>query len=184
MTLYATVAQFKAQTGLTGTGDDVAINDILEGVTKLIDRVCNRPGGFIASTSNSYKYYVGSGGEAQRIDECVSISEVAVKDAVSDSSYTAWTSPTTNMAGDGDWFAASGNTATPELNRTPYTLLMIDINGSYSVFTGGRSTRLRGFVTHPDDLTSKRGIPTVRVFAKWGFATTVPDDIRDAAIMV
>jgi len=51
---------------------------------------------------------------------------------------------------------------------------MTDPNGSYSVFTSGfRNVGVRkGY-----------GLPTVKVTAKWGFAVTVPPDIKQACIM-
>jgi hypothetical protein len=109
---------------------------------------------------------------------------VAVKDSATDTTYTAWANPTTNMAGDGDWLAFAGDAQSPEfdpINRgRPYTALMIDPNGDYSVFTSGKFSSRPGF---KPALSAGRGLPTVKATAKWGYATTVPYPIKEACIV-
>lgn len=177
---YATVAELRADINLTSTDDDSTLARLLDSASGAIDRFCNRPDGFVAPSAATYRYYVGDGSACQRIDECVAISEVAVKDASTDTTYTAWDSPTTNMAGDGDWMAFSGEREAPNYNDLPYTGLMVDPNGDYAVFTSGTYVGLRGF---PPAGTTRRNLPTVRVNARWGYALAVPAAIKEACIM-
>lgn len=179
---YATVAELRAEINMDSTTDDVTLARLLDAASQAIDRYCNRPGGFVASAANDYRYYAGSGEGVQRIDECVSIAEVAVKNAASDTTYTVWASPTTNMAGDGDWLAFSGSLEQPNFNALPYTGLMVAPGSAYSVFTSGAHLSLTGF-PHESDGMGGRNIPTVRVYAKWGYAVNVPAQIKTACIM-
>jgi len=181
---YGTVIELRNLINLSAETDDWELAGLLEAAARSIDRYCNRPDGFMADDVVSYRYYTGTGTTVQRIDECVSISEVAVKDSPSDTTYTAWDSPTTNLAGDGDWIAFSGDQQRPDFNGLPYTALMVDPNGDYSTFTSGVFASLRGFPVYGVD--TRRSVPTVRVSAYWGFYTTetVPDDIREANVML
>jgi hypothetical protein len=181
MARYATALEMRSQIDMTTATKDAEIEIVLEGACDTIDRVCNRPDGFLADTVVSARYYVGTGEPYLLIDECVEIGEVAVKDAVSDEDYTAWDSPTTNMAGDGDWLAASGDPLVPNFNVLPYNLLLVDINGDYSRFIDGKLSGLWGWRAGREHL--RRGVPTVRVTAKWGYSVDVPDDIVQAALM-
>ncbi len=177
---YATVAELKADINLDSTSDDTTLARLLDAASSTIDHFCNRPDGFVAPSAATCRYYVGDGSSCQRIDECVAITSVAVKDSPTDTAYTAWTSPTTNMAGDGDWVAFSGERESPNYNDTPYTGLLVDPNGSYSVFTNGAYVGLRGF---PPAGTTRRNLPTVRVTARWGYAVTAPAAIKSACVM-
>ena len=178
---YATVKELRNQIGITGTGDDVELAALLDAATEAIDNFCNRPDGFQADTVDSARYYTGSGETTQRIDECVSITTVAVKDSPGDSDYTDWDTPTTALAGDGDWIPYRGDKDNAEFNSLPYDHLMIDPNGDYGAFTSGRFTGRRGF--KPTSVVS-RGVPTVKVTAKWGYSAAVPYAIKQACIIV
>jgi len=179
---YCTLAQVKDSMQKTDAGDDAIITRIIAGAERKINQFCNRPDGFEADAAASYRYYMGSGKTYQLIDECVEIDSVAVKDAITDDTYEAWTAPSTNMAGDGDWFAGTGDPDDPDYNRLPYTILFIDPNGDQSWFTGedlwmrkrGRQVRGRSYLAR---------VPTVRVEAKWGYSVNPPDDVVEACIM-
>jgi hypothetical protein len=119
----------------TDDDDDEILTRILDGATRKINQLCNRDN-FEADDRFTTRRYVGSGKTYQRIDECVEIETVAVKDAISDDTYETWTNPTTLFAGDGDWFPGSGDPDYPDFNHTPYTLLLVDPNGDQSWFTG------------------------------------------------
>ena len=60
-------------------------------------------------------------------------------------------------------------------------MLIIGPNGDYATFTSGQFTFRKGFT--PLEATTTRGIPKVKVTAKWGYAADVPDDIFEAIIM-
>lgn len=180
----ATVAELKAEINLVdGAGKDTAsLQRILDAAEGAFTRLCKRPDGFVADATATARYYVGSGTTYQHIDECAAISAVAVKDSPSDDEgdYTAWTLGTVGTTTSADCFPATGDIECPVYNRTPYTLLIIGANGAYSVFTSGSFTTRGGF---PPRGAVTRGVTTVKVTARWGFALTVPDDIKEACIM-
>ena len=171
MSRYASVDELKTLVK-KGDGDDTALGIILDGAEDAIDRFCRRPYGFVATSG--VNLYRGSGTAVQPIDECVSISKVEVKDAPSDTAYVEWAVT--------DYTYGSGDPRWPEFNRTPYTMLIIAAGGDYSVFTSGRYTWRSGFPPDADSPTD-RGVPTVRVTATWGYAATVPNQIKVASIM-
>ena len=179
---YATAAELRTQidmTGSTGHKSDDALEVILDAVSDLIDRFFNRPDGFIADTNASARYYAGSGKRYQYIDECVEITEVAVKDSTSDTTYTVWTDPTTNLAGDGDYIAFNGDPLAPDFNNLPYMAIMTDPNGDFSIFINSRFTSRGGF--RPTSGTST-GVPTVKVTAKWGYSVAAPAVVKQATL--
>lgn len=161
---YATVDELKDQIGKTGTDEDTVLEAILDAASVAIDNFCQRPDGFEADAAASVRTYSGDGGPILDIDEYVEVTLVEVKDSPTDDDYTAWE--------DEDWIPFSGDARRPNLNPIvqgrPYTAIMVSAVGSESIFTDGR--------------TSRRGVPTVRVTARWGYAATVPAVVRQAAI--
>jgi hypothetical protein len=178
---YATLAEVKQQMGKTDAGADVYIPSIIDAATEGINNFCNRPDGFEASDQATQRFFPGNGKAFMHIDECVEITAVAVKDSATDTAYTAWTPPTTNMSGDGDWFAFTGDPQWPDFNSLPRTSIMVDPNGDQVQFTSGLFTGLRGFP--PREGSLERQVPTVRVTARWGYAEDVPPAIKQACIM-
>lgn len=171
---YATAAQLRTQiekTGITGSGTDAALGVILDAATMAIDNYCNRPDGFIETAHDMDRYYTGHGEPWLFIDECTSIAAVAVKDSGTDTTYTAWATT--------DWQAACGDPKSPDWNRLPYDMIVVLPTGNYSLFTSGRFTTKRGFKPSSD---VTRGIPTVKVSAKWGYSVTAPAAIIQATI--
>ena len=181
---YATVAELKVRIQKTDDSEDTQLFALLEAAAVKIDRFCNRiDDGFLASETASVKHYQGSGKVWQLIDECVAITLVEVKDSPSDVGYVAWTTPTTPLAGDGDWYAFSGDPEQPDFNGLPYTALMIDPNGDESIFVSGRTSEATIWRSGVRGRNAIRHVPTVRVTAHWGFSASVPLDIREATIM-
>lgn len=180
---YATITELKNRLNITTTDTtrDSVLAGLLDAASEAINGLCNRPDGFVAVATATARYFYGNGARWQRIDECVSVSSVAVKDSPTDTTYTAWTSPTTNFSNDGDWIAAAGSQEFPEFNRLPYTLLLVDPSGDNGVFTSGRFTGRAGF--RPDNDTGYRNLPTVKVTARWGYAESVPPQVREATIV-
>jgi hypothetical protein len=179
---YATLAEVKERIDKTNADADAYLPAIITGASRAIDNFCNHPDGFVALTAATARYYAGTGTALQRIDECVEVTMVSVKDSVTDTTYTDW-SPA-------DWVAFSGDPRAPEFNRLPYDHLMTDIGGSYGVFTGG----VIGGLSYFDALFMRMGRynynprtarsqPTVKVTAKWGYAVTVPAPIKEACCM-
>ena len=161
MTDYATIAEIKAAMNKTGAGDDAVLTALATAASRAVDNFCNRPDGFVALTEATARVYAGEGKSWQTIDECTSVTEVAVKDSTTDDDYTDWTTA--------DWIAFSGDPEHPEFNRLPYTALMVGYDGDYAHFLNGR----RG----------KHSVPTMQITAKWGYATDVPTPIKQATII-
>lgn len=174
MTDYATLAEFKVTVPLASTdaSRDASITRMLTAASRAIDAFCGRPDGFVALGTAAARVYPGSGESVQRIDECTSITTVSVKDSPTDATYTDWAAT--------DWVAFSGDPEAPNFNSTPYTQLMISADSNYSVFTGGTYGARGGVPASPDRL---RAVPTVQVTAKWGYATTVPAQIKEVCIL-
>jgi len=148
----------------------------LDAAAARVDTYCGRESGmFVADSTASARTFVGSGSPVQRIPECAEISAVAVKDSITASSYTSWDST--------DYISARGDPKDPDFNNTPYTLLVCAADGDYSSFLSGRWSWKGGFRPDPEQYR-QRGYPTVQVTAKWGYATTVPDTIKLATVMV
>ena len=173
MAVYATVAELKARVNITSTdaSRDSVLSALLAAASGAIDQFCNRPDGFLAASVASARTYAGRGAPFVWIDECTEITAVAVKDAATDTTYTAWATT--------DWVAFSGSPDAPDFNRTPYTGIMTDPNGNYDTFTAGEFITRRGF--RPSSGVG-RAVPTVQVTARWGYANETPAQVREAAI--
>lgn len=169
---YATAAELRAQMNKTSTADDSILATILSAAERTINRFSNRPDGFEADAAASARRYAGSGKPYQSIDECVSITLVEVKNSPTSTSYTTWATT--------DWIPIRGDPEDPNYNGLPYTMIMVDPTGSQSIFYSGSFVTRGGFRPTTD---VHRGVPTVRVTAKWGFSVAVPDDIHEACIM-
>lgn len=169
MTAYATTDQMAIRMQslkVPSAAELIMFEDLLDSASRTIDRACRRADdGFIADTAETARYFTGFGETYLRIADCMEISEVAVKESVTSDDYDAWATPTSPMAGDGDWIPCAGNPEDPTFGRMPYNLLIIDLNGEFSYFIDGD------------------GIPTVKVTAKWGPLESVPSDIREAVCM-
>lgn len=169
---YCTTAELKAQIDKIGAGDDAVIAAIITAASRAIDNFCNRPDEFVALASATARTYAGSGKPYQLIDECVEITVVAVKDSATDTSYDTWAAT--------DYIACSGDPEAPDFNRLPYTMIMVDPTGDEAVFTSGKYITRGGFKPLTD---TSRGVPTVRVTAKWGYSVAVPEGIKQACIV-
>jgi len=169
VTVYATTDQFRLamqQLSAPSAAMLARMEEILEGVSKQFDNFCRRDTyGLVAGVAGTARYYSADGEAHLRIHQNVEVTEVAVKASMSAVDYDVWTAPTALMAGDGDYVVCRGDVVSPTYGTTPYDLLLIDINGEFSIFCAGV------------------GIPTVRVTARWGPYATTPDDIREACIM-
>ncbi len=168
---YCTLAEVKGQIKKSGTDMDTVISDVLiPGVSRAIDRFCNRSDEFVALAAATARLYAGDGSTVQWIDENTGVTLVEVKDSPSDTDFDAWAAA--------DWIAATGDPERADFNRTPITFLIVSAVGDFATFTSGSFTGRRGFRRQ----AMRRGVPTVRVTAKWGYATVVPSSIKEAAI--
>lgn len=164
--VYATSTAFKTRIGQDTTDDDTLITELLTSVSRLIDDFCNRHEyGFKAVDDATARLYTGYGASFLSIDENIEVTEVAVKDSVTDTTYTAWTTT--------DWVAYRGSRRVPNFNDIPHTSIMVSAVGTKARFLDGR---LR------DRANLGRQVPTVQVTARWGYADDVPPIIREAAV--
>lgn len=173
---YATVAEVKAQIQKIGSESDAVIAVIITAVSQEIDKIANRPDGFVATEFAEERIYTGSGTQVQNIDDTVEITEVAVKDSSTDTAYTAWLAT--------DWIPFSGDERFPVFNRLPYTAVMVDPSGDQAVFTSGTFVSRVGFryAIYPR-VERRRGVPTVRITAKWGYSVSVPPVVNQVCII-
>jgi hypothetical protein len=98
---YATISELRLQidkTGSTGPSSTPALQLLLDAATEAIDSVTNHPDGFVSLTTATARVYPGSGKAYQFIDECTSITTVAVKESISGATYTAWVAARPTMA--------------------------------------------------------------------------------------
>src|SRR5512139_729997 len=119
MANYCTAAELRTQiekTGTTGAATDAALGVIIEAASRTIDRHCNRPDGFVALAVATARYYNGMDKPYLMIDECTSVTALAVKDSPSDTTYTAWATT--------DYQVCSGDPGDPDWNSTPYNMIM------------------------------------------------------------
>jgi len=186
MSSYASAEELRAEIGQE-TADDVRLGRILDAAKVKIDNLCNRPDGFVADSTATARYYKGSGTPVQRIHECVTVSAVAVKASSSDDEddYTAWVVGIVGTTTEADVFPARGDTENPDFTLPsiigkPWDMLVIGPNGDYNQFSSGIRVASRGWRS---DAQFRRGLPTVEVTARWGYAATVPADIKEACIM-
>jgi len=162
---YATAAELRDRIGKVSADKDILLTALIAASERSINMFTNRPDGFEADAVVSARLYSGSGKSYLLIDECAEITSVGVKESVTDTTYTSW--------GAGDWLGFYGDPDNPNFQpltqSRPYNAIMVDPTGDESVFYCGKYGR--------------RGTPTVQVTAKWGFASTVPVDIREACLM-
>lgn len=179
-TRYATASELSSQTGVDLTKYQTQVEALLDAASEAINNQCHRKDGFVADTTATARLFTGSGKSIQMIDECVEITAVAVKNSITDTTYTAWAST--------DWIAFGGSYKRPDFNvlvydePRPYTGLMVSINGNHARFTSGMiKTGREGFP--PLDYQENIGQPTVQVTAKWGYASVVPNAIKQATLI-
>lgn len=169
MASYATVAQLRIRVPIKSvfTADQEAMfEEMLDAASRLIEGICGKEeDGFIAETPATDRYYRADGEDYLLIDPCIEVESVAVKTSSDATTYDAWSSPSTPMAGDGDWIPCTGDPDEPTYSRLPYTMLKIDPNGDY------------------DEFLDSSGLPVAKVTAKWGRTASCPPDIREATIM-
>ncbi len=169
MASYCTLVEVKENLDKTKTATDPAITALIARASAAIDSYTRRPDGYVALAVATARVYAGRGQPYLLIDENVAVTLVAAKEAVDDTAYTAWAA--------GDWLAFHGSPQNPDFNKTPYNGLFVQPDGGYASFVGGQwgGRGERGAV--------RVAMPTVQVTAKWGYAVTVPDPIKQACII-
>jgi hypothetical protein len=137
---------------------DTVIEGLILSVSGWIDQYCRRPDGFEAVTTATAREYVGRSKSWALIDECVQVTLVEVRHR----DETAWTA-----LASGDWMAFAGHPSAPKPNLGRFEGLMLRPRAAWRNF--------------PDGGDGEDGVATtVRVTARWGYADSVPDAIKQA----
>lgn len=167
---YCTVAQVKADlpdSPLFSSSDttyDAVISVMITAASRLIDKEVGRWDGFFYPTTDSQtRYFDGSGEIEQDIDECISLTSVAVAESggTGSTDYTSWTENTDFYV----WPYNYSNLA------QPIAKLVIDWNGDKSTWTRYRKavkvTGIFGYaLTPPKDVTQACKIQTMRWYMR------------------
>ena len=167
-----TVSDLRQAVGKDLPDDNAELQECLDAALQLVNDHCNRPDGWEAVSTATARIYPGTGKYYTWFDECVEITEVAVKDSPSDTDYVVWDA--------GDWVPFQGDPEWPDFNRTPYHGIMVTATGTVQTFTSGLFTGLRGF---KPDSEHVRNVPTVRITAKWGNQVVIPASVKRAVII-
>ncbi len=122
--------------------------------SRLIDRITGREEGAYQVSAATVRYFDGSGCGFQWVDEMAEApTAVAVSDDGSVTTYTSWAST--------DYMPWPYNAAA---QGRPYTRLDVDqLNGNHALFYAFPRS--------------------VKVTAKWGYSTEVPEDVQQAVIV-
>jgi hypothetical protein len=86
---YATAAEYRTQTGKTGTASDALVLSQLKAVSRYLDRALVRPLGFNKDGTAAVRVYVMGRGHILDIDDHVSVSSVEIGDKWSGDYQTA-----------------------------------------------------------------------------------------------
>jgi hypothetical protein len=161
---YCTLTEIKAEIPESGysssTDYDASISALITVASRMIDRELGRWDNFFYPTTDTVtRYYDGSGGEVQRIDEAVSISTVSMslQGLVGSTDYTDLDAT--------DYFTRPYNTIA---NAKPITHLEMDgLNGDYGTwYSFKKSVKVAGIFGYsaspPPPITQAAKIQTVR----------------------
>lgn len=155
---YVTVAEIKADlpdSDIDTLNDyDAVLANMITSASRLIDReVGGWPNYFDAPSTDSTRYFDGSGEEEQWIDPMTSLTSVSVAESGgrSSSNYTDWTENT-------DYYVWPYNYS--EIGKPIEKLIVDNFEGSKGVFNESRKS--------------------VKVVGKFGYSASPPDDIVQA----
>lgn len=155
---YCSTSDIKAEmpdSGLASSTDttyDTAIGNLITAASRLIDKEVGREANWFSTTDEQTRYYDGSGEVTQEIDECHTLTSLAVSEAGSivASEYTAWTLDT-------DYYVSPYNYS--DLG-VPIDRLIADWNGTKYKFPRYRKC--------------------VKVVGQFGYSATPPEPIKQA----
>lgn len=161
---YATVQELYEAIRGEGTPTTVeqdVMQSWLDAANNAIDVAMNHPAGFLAREDGAPLHFMGLGKPLLWITECVEVTLVEVRASSTSRDFVTWVTPSTPLAGDGDWFPLPLDAG--DLGQ-PYNQLCTDPNGSHSFFTKADK------------------LPTVRVTARLGYANVVPPLIKQICL--
>lgn len=154
MTDYITIQDLKGWRRDTTTANDIELSAIVTAASRWVDSRCGRV--FSTDSTATARYFTPTNPYLVPIDDAHEITAVAVDDADDGTYSTSWSST--------DWQARPVNQRGPQgQTGWPYTSIV--------------AVEARRF-----DLGSLR--PSVKVTAKWGWSAGVPDDVKQATLMI
>lgn len=153
---YASLIELKAAVGISDAADDDPLTLALDAASELVDQHTNRT--FVADATATTRYYTASSYNRVETDDIYTTTSLVV------SSYNV-TVPAAVAYTSAGYELGPINAAA--LGR-PYT---------YITHTAGWS----GAIAFPGALSTLPG--AIAVTAKWGFAATVPDAVKQATLL-
>lgn len=176
---YCNAEDVRTQIGAKSKDDNGIIESIIGAVSRMIDGYMGYQDiGFKALTTATIREYATTATKHAWIDPCIEITSVKMKSAITDTTYSITLTVGTHVRG----FSGSPNSRFTNFNKLPYHGIILLPNASRRLFLQGNFSDNSGFSIHPDDVGSAY-LPTIEVTAKWGYAETVPDPIKQACIM-
>jgi hypothetical protein len=172
--LYCSAQDIRNAINMTSDSDDGIITGYIAAVSRLIDGFMGRKEtGFQAIQTATSRVYAGNGERWLFINECIEITAVNVKDAITDATYDTVLAST-------EYEAFRGSYSNPNFNDMPYDAIMLSGNATINSFYVGNAINY-----HEDVVSNMKApqLPTVQVTARWGYADTIPEVIKTAAIM-
>lgn len=162
--VYATEAELRSIPEMDSASNDAVLLILLTAASRAVDGFCNRrEDGFKAPLTGTSRLFVGSGVGYVVINEAAEVSAVEYLSSSTDSTYT-----TLDAA---YWLAFSGSSDRPTF-LPPYVGISLN-----------RLAPIQAFVDGTPQEDGEASMPTVRVTAKWGYATTTPPLVKSATIL-
>lgn len=178
--IYCSASEIRSAMDGTSSSDDSELLLLASVASRLIDGYMGyKDVGFVAESIASIRTYSGDSKRYLWVDPCTEITSVAMKDSVTETTYSVSFTVGTHVTG----FRGDPKSKFVEFNKTPYHGILILPNAPRTYFVSGKYASEKGFPIHPDDIENAIYMPTVQVTAKWGYATTVPPIIKRATIM-
>lgn len=115
MNPYASVAEFKASSGLQSTADDTHIQLCLDAAAAALEGYCNRAPLVADAVATAREYAVLTMTGWHQIDECVAVTLVEIRSSASESWFTL-----------SEYTVAGGGPFFPRFGRPPYSWLYRD----------------------------------------------------------
>jgi hypothetical protein len=170
-TTYATIEELRSQFGSISSEKDSFIQRCLNAAAEALDMKCNWNVPLEAPAAASARMYAGGGLAYLVIDPCVSVTTVEVKDSPTDTAWTALTA--------GTYLPFRGDPRFPDFNRTPYNGIVL-LGSGRTAFPSGKQDSSSG--TGLAQTLLAYGLPTVRVTARFGYAATLPPNVKQAVL--
>ncbi len=174
--VYATAAEIRARIDMTSVADDVILLAFATAVSRLIDGFMGRPQtGFVALAVAAARVFAGTGERYLFTNENIEVTAVKLKDALTDATFD-------KILAANEFETFRGSYSNPNFNDLPNSGIMLTGNSTVGSFLSGNA--INYFENSANDISAKRpALPTVEITAKWGYAETVPEVIKEATVM-